>query len=267
MTCDTLNEENVRVCASGQVYCLHKRAQPRGIFFVVPEDAILRDQRGRKVLNGAVAARNVKFDDQCREVEHKRFIGVLVPSNSYVRSLRGAALPPCNRSCVPAVSEVSSSLWKVVTCKVQSIGSLLPPAWQATSLGSTSRRPFANHRPVPNNLRRRSLPLVTRKRRDWLTAREMPVLFDVPPTCDDTNRAAGLSGWWSRRGLAVQKSDSDQSERWRWDVEDSMQARTHALVPHQTVTIDSPVTFSEVPPNLLTSESWHVALSGRHHAA
>ena len=28
----------------------------------------------------------------------------------------------------------------------------------------------------------------------------MLALCNLPPTCDETNRAAGLSGWWSRRG-------------------------------------------------------------------
>ena len=43
------------------------------------EIAILRDQRGQKVLNGAMAVRKVKNEDQGREVEHQRFISVLVP--------------------------------------------------------------------------------------------------------------------------------------------------------------------------------------------
>ena len=35
-----------------------------------------------------MAVRRVKFDDQGREVEHQRFISVLLPSDSYMRLLR-----------------------------------------------------------------------------------------------------------------------------------------------------------------------------------
>ena len=33
----------------------------------------------------------------------------------------------------------------------------------------------------------------------------MLALFNLLPTCDETNRAAGLSGWWSRREQPVQR--------------------------------------------------------------
>ena len=33
----------------------------------------------------------------------------------------------------------------------------------------------------------------------------MLALFDLLPTCDETNRAAGLSGWWSRKEQPVQR--------------------------------------------------------------
>ena len=42
------------------------------------EDGILVDQREHKVLNGAMAVRRVKIDDPGREVQHQRFVRVLV---------------------------------------------------------------------------------------------------------------------------------------------------------------------------------------------
>ena len=50
-----------------------------------------------------------------------------------------------------------------------------------------------------------------------------------------------------------------QSERWRWDVEEAIQSREHTLNSRDIAAIDSSVTISEVPPNLLASEDWHVA--------
>ena len=50
-----------------------------------------------------------------------------------------------------------------------------------------------------------------------------------------------------------------QSERWRWDVEEAIRAREHALKPHDVVAFDGAMTFSEVPPSIITSEDWHEA--------
>ena len=41
--------------------------------------------------------------------------------------------------------------------------------------------------------------VVKRTWRDWLTAWEMLMLFNLSPTRDETDRAVGLSGWWSKR--------------------------------------------------------------------
>ena len=63
-------------------------------------------------------------------------------------------------------------------------------AWRNENL---SRRPHADREDK-------------RTRRDWLTAQEILMLIDLPETCDESTRVAGLSGWWSRRGLPVQRA-------------------------------------------------------------
>ena len=50
-----------------------------------------------------------------------------------------------------------------------------------------------------------------------------------------------------------------RSERWRWDVEEAIQACEHALKPHDIVAFDGCVMFSEVLSSILTSEERHAA--------
>ena len=74
--------------------------------------------------------------------------------------------------------------------------------------------------------------------------------------------ARGLMNDASMSGYGVGERRSEhtaavvgrQSERWRWDVE-AIQAREHTLNPHD-VAFDGPVTLSQVPSSILTSEDW-----------
>ena len=62
----------------------------RGIFAEVPEDAILRDGRGELVLNGAMGVDKWKSENGVLH-RYLRFITILVPSNSFLRRLRGGS--------------------------------------------------------------------------------------------------------------------------------------------------------------------------------
>ena len=67
-----------------------------GMFHPIHESLIFRDHNGQKVLNGAMAVAKRKRHEDGTETILQRFITNLIPTNSYLRRLRGDAhsLPP-----------------------------------------------------------------------------------------------------------------------------------------------------------------------------
>ena len=71
-------------------YQLVQAGLKRGILAEVPESAILRDRHGELVLNGAMGVDKWKLVDGVQQ-RHLRFISILVPSNAFLRRLRGGS--------------------------------------------------------------------------------------------------------------------------------------------------------------------------------
>ena len=79
----------------------------RGLFELVPEQAIFCDDRGHKILSGAMAVAKDK-DLGGGRIEHRqRFVSILVPLNSYLRRLPGdsSLLPNVTRMSLVALEE------------------------------------------------------------------------------------------------------------------------------------------------------------------
>ena len=71
-------------------YRIVKRGLELGLFCVCPENEILVDQHGTKVLNGAMGVKKAKVIDGTT-TWLQRFIVIMCPSNAYLRRLRGAS--------------------------------------------------------------------------------------------------------------------------------------------------------------------------------
>ena len=68
-----------------------KKGIELGMFHPIRESLIFRDHNGQKVLNGAMAVAKRKRHEDGTETILQRFITNLIPTNSYLRRLRGDA--------------------------------------------------------------------------------------------------------------------------------------------------------------------------------
>ena len=76
----------------------------RGLFELVPEQAIFYDDQGRKILSGAMAVAKDKDPGGGRTERRQRFISILVPLNSYFRDF--SLLPNVTRMSLLEEEEV-----------------------------------------------------------------------------------------------------------------------------------------------------------------
>ena len=91
--------KGVVMASDGEWYKLAVAGIERGLFAIIDERDIMRDMDGALILNGAMGVKKLKEHADGTVTQLQRFITNLVPTNSYLRRLRGDSglLPPVGR--------------------------------------------------------------------------------------------------------------------------------------------------------------------------
>ena len=75
--------------SKGNWWLIVERGLQLGLFGVVSDAKICRDDITRRIMDGAMAVTRTRRSSDGTEIQSQRFISVLVPTNAYSRCLRG----------------------------------------------------------------------------------------------------------------------------------------------------------------------------------